>query len=234
MNFAYYEIQLRDLKAKPFSIIFLMLFLSLTTAFELILALASVNSFWGVKLFFLTLALIISASFTTQLERIWEKKHLGMFLSFIPCSIMIIIFIVLEKMLVVSTTDAMWAIGTLGAAFFVRPQDIFIPIILIFIFWALQDFQFFFSPRRSLTPRILFWTLCIWWFAKDIFRLGTFLFDIHSIGSWSFTIILILLSLVSLIGMMASKGKESGIFWAITTSNFISNAIVLIYTNAYT
>ena len=233
MNFAYYETKLRDLKARPFSIIFLMLFLSLTTAFELILSLASVNSFWGIKLFFLTFALMISASFTTQLERRWEKKHIGMFLSFIPCSIMIIIFLVLEKMLVVSTTDTMWAMGTLGAAFFVKPQDLFIPIILIFIFWALQDFKLSFSPRRTLTPRILFWTFCTWWLAKDIFRLGTFLFDLHSFGSWSFTIILILFSLGSFVGMMVSKMKESGIFWAVTTSNFIINAIILLYINAY-
>ncbi|RMF92878.1 MAG: hypothetical protein D6734_11325 [Candidatus Schekmanbacteria bacterium] len=234
MNIDYYEIKLKELKTKPFSIIFLMFFLSFNTLFEITLANAEINTFWGIKIFFLTFALIISSAFITQLERRWEKKYLGMFISFIPCSLITIIFLSLEKMLVVSTTDMMWPMGTLGAAFFVKPQDLYLPIILIFLFWALLDFRFHLSPRRALTPRLIFWTFCIWWFSKDLLRLGTFLFDLHSFGSWSFTIILCLFSIGSLIGMLVSKEKENSLFWSITTANLALNAIILVYSNAYT
>ncbi len=234
MNFEYYECKLRDLNTRAFSLIYLMLFLSITTLFEVLLARSQTLSFWGFKIFFLTIAVILSTAFATQIERAYEKKFSGILISFLPCSLIIVIMLMLEKMLVVSTDSAMWPEGTLGAAFFVKPQDIYLPALLIFIFWGLLDFKFSFSRRRAFTPRILFWTFCSWWFAKDIFRLGTFLFELYSVGSWSFTIIIILFSLGALWGMFVSREKESGVFWVVTTANLATNAVILLYLNAYT
>lgn len=222
---------LKAIKPRAFCVSYFIFYFFLTSLFEFTVSNPKGFHAWGITSFVSLLFFVFILICFLRIEKTGNKKFLSLFLSFIPNSTIVLIFLLLEKMQVVSQTDVMWPLGTLGGAFFLKPDDIYIPTILILIFWAQQEFNFKISEKNLLLPQMSFWSFCSYWFTTDLMRFGVLNYGIQSDGSWAVCILLFFLTSVAFGGMLSSKYKENGIFWSITLAHSAYSTFHLIYLN---